>query len=303
MMGERLKKRVERIEPNAVQIRGFLALFVALSASLGCLSSGCDKPRPPSMHPWPHYSPARVEVGPVEESVRYVARCLPEQRQTLAFERSGRVQVVWTSPWRLAREGEVLAALADPLGTGSDAMRELRCPSAGIVLEVKTQPGDFAVGKGVSIPATEAIIFGPEGPSRFEFKASEKIVERLKKAERVALSGPNFEESPAIPSFVPDEPGWVKVCVETEPHSGSVLGEEALVDFILDSDVGLRVPSKALTSRNGEIGVLKGQDASPVFVPVSVGLANQDWAQIMDGLSDGDTILCPCTAPPILGPA
>jgi RND family efflux transporter MFP subunit len=53
----------------------------------------------------------------------------------------------------------------------------------------------------------------------------------------------------------------------------------------------LMVPSKAVTIRNGEASVVVLKDKLPSFKPVTTGLDNGEWTEIISGLSEGEIIV------------
>lgn len=244
-----------------------------------------------SPEPAPEKGRWKVIAGPVDVSVRYRCCRLPMTRIPLYCPRSGVVQSVVVRSGQEVKSGEVLVSLEKENKASSETDRLLRAPAQGRVLDVLCQPGTRVVGTGVFVPPTEVILFAADGPSGFQLSLHPKEVERIQKAQRVLLEIPPAEPREAKVSFEPEGASRTRIFVNTDPDVGSEPGTDAFVCFILDSSEGVRVPCSALKLQSGQLGVWLSTEDGLEFRLISLGLVNETWAQILEGLSEGDTIL------------
>lgn len=229
-----------------------------------------------------------VQSGIVETRIRYRCQRWPIERTSLYFPRSGVVQSVCVRQGESVREGQILISLEDLTGSIPEEDRALRAPSAGKVVEVLCQPGMRVVGLGVFASPSTAMTFAPEGPSRFECTVDPAEAERLKSALRVVLESGDDSFLAVQAAFEPAGARTVRVVVNTAgPEQEAAIASEAYASFIMESHEGLRVPVSALVLRSGQVGVRKGSE----FVPVSLGLVGEAWAEVKEGLSQGEEIL------------
>ena len=85
----------------------------------------------------------------------------------------------------------------------------------------------------------------------------------------------------------------VKISVASD-HPGLKDGMTAVVDFIVErKEDALLVPNRAVTLREGEIVVRIIGDGQPRERVVQIGLSNEQWTEITEGLAEGEQVILP----------
>jgi len=74
------------------------------------------------------------------------------------------------------------------------------------------------------------------------------------------------------------------------PHP-LVIGEEALVDIDAGRQTAIVAPLSAITTRNGQTGVLIVEKGRTKFQKVSLGMQNEEEIAVLEGLKEGDLVV------------
>ena len=64
------------------------------------------------------------------------------------------------------------------------------------------------------------------------------------------------------------------------------------VDIVAaEADDVIAVPERAIFRRDGEWHLFKAENGRAVLTPVTVGLRSMEWAEIQEGVEEGDAII------------
>lgn len=198
-------------------------------------------------------------------------------------------------------EAEALAAQRDILSSDL-GKAELRAPVAGPVLE-KYLPDTRAV-----VPGTPLLKIGDLSTLEIESDVLSEEVVRVKEGAQVELLGKAFggaERMGSVKRIYPSafmkisalgvEQQRVKVLIDLEPAKDGLPlrpGTRLDVRIITGEKQGaLAVPERAAFRRQGQWYVFKVESGSAKLAPVTIGLKNDAYAEILDGLAEGDTII------------
>ncbi len=198
-------------------------------------------------------------------------------------------------------EAEALAAQRDVFASDL-GKTELRAPVAGPVLE------KYLADERAVVPGTPLIKIGDLATLEIESDVLSEEVGRIREGAQVELLGKAFggaERMGAVKRIYPSafmkisalgvEQQRVKVLIGLEPakdglplRPGTRLDVRIITGEKLDT---LAVPERSAFRRQGQWYVFKVVSGTATLAPVTIGLKNDAFAEILDGLAEGDTII------------
>lgn len=177
---------------------------------------------------------------------------------------------------------------------------EVRAPVSGPVLE------KYVEDKRVLVAGTRLLKIGDLTSIEIVCDILSEEVGRVKVGNRVAISGKALLGKTVEGSVKRIHPAGfmklsslgveqqrVRTLVDFDNSSVRLLpGTSVDVEIITaESKNTLAVPERATIRREGRWSVFKVQAGRAKLVPVQIGLRNDDWAEILEGLSAEDTII------------
>jgi len=297
MIEERASKPFnESLRAGSLKGWSLLAGYCVLFGLGTILLPGCKNRSSESAGLVPFTHALQVEEGLIEDHIQYRCHLWPKERDILYFPRSGKVQLIQVKEGQIVQRGQVLARLEPPKNT-VEVDTTLRAPGHGLLVQVLCAVGQSVVGQGVFVHPTEAMLFAPEGDFSFQFSLANHEAQRLKTSRSVRLVCRGMEPVPAVASFVQESPSRTRVLLECEADLPGSMGTPAHAEFVLEARIGPRIPSNAVFYHDDQLCVWRDNQGQIERTPVVVGLANESWIEIREGLLHGETVLCP--TPPI----
>jgi HlyD family secretion protein len=185
---------------------------------------------------------------------------------------------------------------------GRDAFLELTAPADGVVLRRNyesakpVQPGEALLELGdpqgleveVDVLSTDAVRLRPGMPvALLRWGEARPLAGRV---QRIEPGG--FTKVSAL--GVEEQRVWVIVALTSPRAQWAHLGEAYRVNarFVLRAvDGALRVPLSAVFRHAGGDAVFRLSERRAVLTPVRIGVQGGGFAQVLDGLSAGDTVI------------
>ena len=180
------------------------------------------------------------------------------------------------------------------------AKAEIRAPLTGTVLERKVEGGVF-------LPAGTALLsLGKLEDVELQIDVLSEEVTRVSVGNPVEITGRAvagqtvagqvtqiYPSGFSVISALGIEQQRVRVIAKFDNSTLQLRPGTSLDARIITavSENTLAVPDRAIFRRAGQWHVFKVENGRAVLAPVTVGLRNEDWAEILDGLNETDTVI------------
>jgi len=253
-----------------------------------------------------------VEERSLKPKKRFLARFEPEKTRMVHSQADGRVLRILVEEEQRLEEGQIVVELdkrqvdralkevdSDEVIQGLKWLRsacDIRSPISGKVLSIHVRSGQNVGGVWGALPTTNIITVMPDsGELLLKALVSFEDAELLKEGTEVVLEAPGAIEG-TKGTVLNQVPGKKYVAVQFTwegdlPWSPEVY-QLVKVDLLLpETKPGPSLPLEALERREEEWFVRLSRGGDVVEQSVLLGMDDDRWVQILEGVSCGDTVL------------